>query len=389
MFTYAPTARSKKLAGSHSKLLDQNHHTSSQKQRSANPNNVASNLLQQSDLRPASHNISNPPVNRQPYNFGQIPLFFNSSNEVQVNTPEISVDDVGYKLSKETRSFFEPRMQHDFSNVRIHTDKKAARLNQILGSRAFTYQQDIYFGEGQYSPQTHAGKHLLAHELTHVVQQQRPTQVPQGIQRKIVLTGNTAHVNRVIAIMNAGIDISRTVRIKSSKELEIVDSSQHGPPTQQQQYFTQRLESLISEAGTTTVGVVSGGVPIVGSYKLSEIDIDDIEALGMGQPGWDARAALLHELVEQRERQLGKTAVQRDFGSATSGAHGEGLAAELGMIGATLESDSGLVATTTHSDGTMDGTRTVVFRYPNGTRYRVEVTISHNNITNVSRTQLP
>lgn len=59
------------------------------------------------------------------------------------------------------------------------------------------------------------------------------------------------------------------------------------------------------------------------------------------------------------------------------------------MIGATLESDTGLVKETANADGTVNGTRTVVFKYPDGTRYRVEVTLSHNNITGVTRTKLP
>lgn len=59
------------------------------------------------------------------------------------------------------------------------------------------------------------------------------------------------------------------------------------------------------------------------------------------------------------------------------------------MIGANLELDSGLVGATTNPDGTMNGSRTVVFRYPDGTRYRIVVTLSHNNITNVARTRLP
>ena len=70
----------------------------------------------------------------------------------------------------------------------------------------------------------------------------------------------------------------------------------------------------------------------------------------VSQWGWDARASLLHELVEQREKQLGTTAAQRAYGSETSGAHGQGLAAELGMIGASLESDTGLLGASTNPD---------------------------------------
>ena len=59
----------------------------------------------------------------------------------------------------------------DFSDVRIHTNKNAVQMNKELHSQAFTHGKDIYFNEGKYKPETSAGKQLLAHELTHVVQQ--------------------------------------------------------------------------------------------------------------------------------------------------------------------------------------------------------------------------
>jgi hypothetical protein len=77
----------------------------------------------------------------------------------------------GSPLSDDVRSFMEPRFGTDFSGVRIHSDGQAGELSQTLQAKAFTHGQDIYFGAGQYSPGTGAGKRLLAHELTHVVQQ--------------------------------------------------------------------------------------------------------------------------------------------------------------------------------------------------------------------------
>ncbi|MCI1278635.1 MAG: DUF4157 domain-containing protein [Nitrospira sp.] len=86
----------------------------------------------------------------------------------------------GRPLSGATRSFFEPRIGADFSAVRIHADQRGADLSRSIRAKAFTRANHIYFAEGQYSPSTTAGKTLLAHELTHVVQQghasvQRPT----------------------------------------------------------------------------------------------------------------------------------------------------------------------------------------------------------------------
>lgn len=63
------------------------------------------------------------------------------------------------------------KMGSDFSGVNIHTDSKSQQLNRQLGARAFTYGNDIYFNKGEYNPKSQDGKRLLAHELTHVVQQ--------------------------------------------------------------------------------------------------------------------------------------------------------------------------------------------------------------------------
>jgi hypothetical protein len=60
---------------------------------------------------------------------------------------------------------------HDFSGVRVHTDGEAHALNEQLSAKAFTTGPDIFFRGGAYSPQSSAGQELLAHELTHVVQQ--------------------------------------------------------------------------------------------------------------------------------------------------------------------------------------------------------------------------
>ncbi|MEO7717246.1 MAG: DUF4157 domain-containing protein, partial [Capsulimonas sp.] len=77
----------------------------------------------------------------------------------------------GAPLDAETRGFMEPRFGRDFSNVRIHTDVQAARSAEEVSARAYTVGSDIAFRSGEYSPGGSDGKRLLAHELTHVVQQ--------------------------------------------------------------------------------------------------------------------------------------------------------------------------------------------------------------------------
>lgn len=82
----------------------------------------------------------------------------------------------GTPISNDVRSYMEPRFGADFSNVRIHNDQDSASLNNQLSARAFTYQNHIFFSRDQYQPGTGEGKQLLAHELTHTIQQGHSSQ---------------------------------------------------------------------------------------------------------------------------------------------------------------------------------------------------------------------
>jgi len=77
----------------------------------------------------------------------------------------------GQALPPSLRSFMETRFEADFSAVRVHDDAQAHGLARSLGARAFTVGRDVVFGAGQYATDTDSGRRLLAHELTHVVQQ--------------------------------------------------------------------------------------------------------------------------------------------------------------------------------------------------------------------------
>lgn len=77
----------------------------------------------------------------------------------------------GQPLSPPLRRFMEPRFNADFSAVRLHTDGEAAALARRLNARAFTHGGDVYFGRGEYRPDSAEGRELIAHELAHTVQQ--------------------------------------------------------------------------------------------------------------------------------------------------------------------------------------------------------------------------
>ncbi|HYJ38793.1 MAG TPA: DUF4157 domain-containing protein [Chitinophagaceae bacterium] len=77
----------------------------------------------------------------------------------------------GRTIPGKTLSHMQSSFGEDFSNVSIHTDQESIAMNKELGAQAFTHGRDIYFNSGKYNPENTEGKKLLAHELTHVVQQ--------------------------------------------------------------------------------------------------------------------------------------------------------------------------------------------------------------------------
>ncbi len=140
----------------------------------------------------------------------------------------------GQPLDKGTRNFMESRFGNDFSNVQVHTDTGANWSAAGINARAYTSGNHIAFASGEYQPQTDTGKHLLAHELTHVVQQKGQTAAP--IQRSV--NGNSRCSTTVdpaapprpltfiiLADMLAGSHLSWAI---TSMQLDLMSSSRNG-----------------------------------------------------------------------------------------------------------------------------------------------------------------
>src|SRR3954451_5289498 len=87
----------------------------------------------------------------------------------------------GQPLDSTTRGFMESRFGHDFSRVRVHSDARAAESAAALNALAFTQGAHVVFGRGLYEPASPKGRRLLAHELTHVVQQRVGAQLKDGV----------------------------------------------------------------------------------------------------------------------------------------------------------------------------------------------------------------
>jgi hypothetical protein len=108
----------------------------------------------------------------------------------------------GQQLDAATRAFFEPRFGADFGDVRVHTDSEAGKSARAVQAHAYTVGRDIVFAETQYAPGTAAGNKILAHELTHVVQQSdmptnaSPALRPEGTSKQQgAKAGNPVHGN--------------------------------------------------------------------------------------------------------------------------------------------------------------------------------------------------
>ncbi|WP_103069653.1 eCIS core domain-containing protein [Aquimarina sediminis] len=123
-----------------------------------------------------------------------------SDGTAQTASPKItqqlkSKSGKGNPLSKAMQTEMEASFGTDFSTVNIHTDQDAVDMNKELGAKAFTHGNDVYFNSGKYSPDTTEGKRLLAHELTHVVQQnnqlKRKKEIIQPYRSKKAFNFNT------------------------------------------------------------------------------------------------------------------------------------------------------------------------------------------------------
>jgi hypothetical protein len=95
-----------------------------------------------------------------------------------------AIGSAGRPLDASARTYFEPRFGHDFSRVRVHSDSVADEAAVAIDARAYAVGSHLVFAAGQYAPHTQEGKQLLAHELTHVVQQSGG-EVPGLIRRQV------------------------------------------------------------------------------------------------------------------------------------------------------------------------------------------------------------
>lgn len=248
----------------------------------------------------------------------------------------------GSPLEESARTFFEPRFDCDFSDVRIHTDSRAAELARGMNALAFTVGRDVAFGAGRYSPDSAEGRKLLAHELTHVVQQTGPVQrktpndglhnscrravendvrtrlsggahasrrvgrlkAPRSIQRRLVTFGTLPDVNALLGLIGPAAGLTLTLNV-ANNQTQIAAVLPGVPPSPA---LRTQLTTIINHARQHAEVIIARGQPQVqvGAFpqpsdltvtRVQQIDIDDILAIDAGAPG-NGVAKAAHEIQE-------------------------------------------------------------------------------------------
>lgn len=124
----------------------------------------------------------------------------------------------GKELPAAERGYFEPRFGHDFSRVRVHSDVRTSEVARAVNARAFTVGRDIVFGAGQYVQGTTARRKLLAHELTHTIQ--------QGAAANIQAPGKLSGINASLPVRKASLQ-----RVADKSNMPAISSCDHQDPT--------------------------------------------------------------------------------------------------------------------------------------------------------------
>ena len=171
-------------------------------------------------------------------------------------TPERAVQSGGQPLSEAERAFFEDRFGRELGAVRIHHDSAANEAARTLSARAFTVGTDIVFGQGEFQPGSDQGRHLLAHELAHTIQQ---SESPFSIQREVSFELQDAQLPRGGKPADLAEDDASTKAIDAAIAASAV--------VVQGRYSTHHQEQLYIEPQGVIAHWDDAGVHVIGSIQ--------------------------------------------------------------------------------------------------------------------------
>jgi outer membrane protein OmpA-like peptidoglycan-associated protein len=193
-------------------------------------------------------------------------------------------------LDPETLAFMESRFKHDFSQVRVHSNPVAEQSAQDMNAHAYTMGQDIVFGRGQFAPETYAGRRLLAHELTHVVQQ-------SSADKDYVSESNKKYSHFPNALLNV-VELQKQNELKRETKPEVTTSVRlmlagDWNPCGIEEDCPPRESGERSRAASATLQVGTLNVPQVGEI-ISHFGIGSSSVRGLARnPIWRSFVALI------------------------------------------------------------------------------------------------
>ena len=216
-------------------------------------------------------------------------------------------------------------LQRDLSDVRVHADAEADTLSRSVQARAFTLGSDVYFTAGAYNPRSAEGQHLLAHELTHVVQQSAPG--AGAVQRSSMTVGRADDPAEVEAERNA----TRVVQALRRSPAATGAATTAGPVAVEHQHgsgcghdMTIRRHFLSNLFSRTPPAPPAPPAPTLGARArgLHEVEADDPSALDQLADIADAILAIKDATVTREEKH---TLGDMDGGDAAAGLYGSGM----------------------------------------------------------------
>lgn len=227
----------------------------------------------------------------------------------------------GRPLDAPTRRYFEPRFGRGFGDVRVHTDGRAAETARSLNARAFTLGNDVVFGAGEYAPHSMKGRRLLAHELTHTVQQKGRAggAVQAAADPRHDLTSRLFSGD---ATLQAVYDNHRTLKCGSSGEAvkkvqralirlghlaANEDDGKFGDKTEAAVRSYQQAHAALSDdgvVGMNSLGMMDGEL-FSGSTGKNKADVDVQEYTGGQKKAAEQAVAVAYEMTDRAQKRMG------------------------------------------------------------------------------------
>ena len=183
----------------------------------------------------------------------------------------------GTALDAATRDFFGARLGHDFARVRVHTDAEAASSAKAIGAAAYTVGQHVVFGAGHYDPASSQGQRLIAHELTHTIQQRQSTRSGQALS--VVGPGDASEKEADRAA--SGVAKNERVSVQSQRPLGV-----------QRQPDPANLPHLDLAESAGPLMASSIGSVTVDNFETGKADISAANQLQLGKTAENIKALL-------------------------------------------------------------------------------------------------